>query len=157
MDRFILGDVATGVISTNMSGKYEGWFRIQLGNLVQWITLIPQNRHFDGRHWSFRCPVKDQPVSVLWKPNGATRFRSRQAWGRQVAYQSQFNDATNIPRLPGAPVARNTGAERELAMMRWGMPPPPKFGGPPVTNIRNGLSRFCSKGLSVHGHPKSQR
>jgi putative SOS response-associated peptidase YedK len=21
--------------------------------------------------------------------------------------------------------------------MRWGMPPPPKFGGPPVTNIRN--------------------
>ena len=22
-------------------------------------------------------------------------------------------------------------------MMRWGMPPPPTFGGPPVTNIRN--------------------
>jgi putative SOS response-associated peptidase YedK len=22
-------------------------------------------------------------------------------------------------------------------MMRWGMPPPPKLGGPPVTNIRN--------------------
>ena len=22
-------------------------------------------------------------------------------------------------------------------MMRWGMPPPPKFGGPPVTNVRN--------------------
>jgi hypothetical protein len=22
-------------------------------------------------------------------------------------------------------------------MMRWGMPPPPKFGGAPVTNIRN--------------------
>jgi putative SOS response-associated peptidase YedK len=22
-------------------------------------------------------------------------------------------------------------------MMRWGMPPPPKSGGPPVTNIRN--------------------
>ena len=25
-------------------------------------------------------------------------------------------------------------------MMRWGMPPPPKFGGPPVTNIRNTAS-----------------
>jgi putative SOS response-associated peptidase YedK len=36
-----------------------------------------------------------------------------------------------------APVVRNAGAERELTMMRWGMPPPPKFGGPPVTNIRN--------------------
>jgi putative SOS response-associated peptidase YedK len=26
---------------------------------------------------------------------------------------------------------------RELTMMRWGMPPPPRTGGPPVTNIRN--------------------
>jgi putative SOS response-associated peptidase YedK len=34
-------------------------------------------------------------------------------------------------------VVRNAGAERELTMMRWGMPPLPKFGGPPVTNIRN--------------------
>jgi hypothetical protein len=49
----------------------------------------------------------------------------------------------NLPPMPGvfpnypAPVVRNAGAERELTMMRWGMPPPPKFGGPPVTNIRN--------------------
>lgn len=25
----------------------------------------------------------------------------------------------------------------ELTMMRWGMPPSPKFGGPPLTNVRN--------------------
>jgi putative SOS response-associated peptidase YedK len=49
----------------------------------------------------------------------------------------------NLPSMPGifpdypAPVVRNAGADRELIMMRWGMPPPPKFGGPPVTNIRN--------------------
>src|ERR1700704_3674683 len=49
----------------------------------------------------------------------------------------------NLPPMPGvfpdypAPVVRNAGADRELTMMRWGMPPPPKFGGPPVTNIRN--------------------
>jgi hypothetical protein len=49
----------------------------------------------------------------------------------------------NLPPMPGvfpdypAPVVRNAGAERELTMMRWGMPPRPKFGGPPVTNIRN--------------------
>jgi len=49
----------------------------------------------------------------------------------------------NLPPMPGvfpdypAPVVRNAGAERELTMMRWGMPPPPKLGGPPVTNIRN--------------------
>ena len=36
-----------------------------------------------------------------------------------------------------APVVRNTGADRELVLMRWGMPPPPRTGAPPVTNIRN--------------------
>jgi putative SOS response-associated peptidase YedK len=46
------------------------------------------------------------------------------------------------PPMPGvfpdcpAPVVRNAGAERELTMMRWGMPPP-KSPWPPVTNIRN--------------------
>jgi putative SOS response-associated peptidase YedK len=34
-------------------------------------------------------------------------------------------------------VVRNDNAKREMVMMRWGMPPPPKFGGAPVTNIRN--------------------
>jgi len=49
----------------------------------------------------------------------------------------------NLPPMPGvfpdypAPVVRNAGTERELIMMRWGMPPPPRTGGPPVTNIRN--------------------
>lgn len=49
----------------------------------------------------------------------------------------------NLPPMPGvfpdypAPVIRDAGGERELVMMRWGMPPPPRTGGPPVTNIRN--------------------
>src|ERR1700681_4259892 len=53
----------------------------------------------------------------------------------------------NLPLMPGvfpdypAPVVRNVGTDRELTMMRWGMPPPPKFGGPPVTNIRTTSSR----------------
>jgi putative SOS response-associated peptidase YedK len=47
----------------------------------------------------------------------------------------------NLPRMPGlfpdypAPVVRNAGDERELTMMGWGMPPPLRMGGPPVTNI----------------------
>ena len=49
----------------------------------------------------------------------------------------------NLPPMPGvfpdypAPVVRNEGGEREMVMMRWGMPPPPRTGEPPVTNIRN--------------------
>jgi hypothetical protein len=41
-----------------------------------------------------------------------------------------------FPDYP-APVVRNTDNGTEMAMMRWGMPPPPRTGGPPVTNIRN--------------------
>src|SRR3954447_9608113 len=49
----------------------------------------------------------------------------------------------NLPPMPGvfpdypAPVVRNTEDQREMVLMRWGMPPPPRTGGPPVTNIRN--------------------
>jgi hypothetical protein len=41
-----------------------------------------------------------------------------------------------FPDYP-APVVRNAGAEREMIMMRWGMPPPPRAGGFPVTNNRD--------------------
>lgn len=49
----------------------------------------------------------------------------------------------NLPPMTGvfpdypAPVVRNTDTGREMVMMRWGIPPPPRNGGPPVTNIRN--------------------
>ena len=49
----------------------------------------------------------------------------------------------NLPPMPGVfpdfptPVVRSDGGQREMVMMRWGMPPPPKIDGPPVTNIRN--------------------
>jgi putative SOS response-associated peptidase YedK len=52
----------------------------------------------------------------------------------------------NLAPMPGvfpdypAPVVRNAGTEREMTMMRWGMPPPPRAGGFPVTNIRNTTS-----------------
>jgi len=60
----------------------------------------------------------------------------------------------NLAPMPGvfpdypAPVVRNARTERELAIMRWGMPPPPRTGGAPVTNIRNTSSphwRGCLK------------
>jgi hypothetical protein len=39
-----------------------------------------------------------------------------------------------------APAVRKTANGSELTTMRWGMPRPPKFGGPAVTNIRNTAS-----------------
>ena len=50
----------------------------------------------------------------------------------------------NLPPVSGifpdyeAPVVRLTPeGERELVMLRWGMPGPPAYGGAPITNIRN--------------------
>jgi hypothetical protein len=67
----------------------------------------------------------------------------------------------NLPPMTGvfpdypAPVARNANAEREIIMMRWGMPPPPRAGGFPVTNIRNtnlaALARLAETGKPLPG------
>jgi hypothetical protein len=66
----------------------------------------------------------------------------------------------NLPPMPGvfsdypAPVVRNAGAERELTMMRWGMPPPPRAGGsvnPQVFSrtTKNGFEQRKSKATMV--------
>jgi putative SOS response-associated peptidase YedK len=53
----------------------------------------------------------------------------------------------NLPPLPGiypdtmAPVVFTAAdGQRELTMMRWGIPGPPQFAGAPITNIRNTAS-----------------
>jgi hypothetical protein len=56
---------------------------------------------------------------------------------------------SNLPPMPGvfpdfpAPVVRNAGNAAEMVLMRWGMPPPPRTGGPVVTNIRNRSLPHC--------------
>jgi putative SOS response-associated peptidase YedK len=52
-----------------------------------------------------------------------------------------------FPDYP-VPVILNAGAERELILTRWGMPPPPKVGGPTITNIRNVPSELRAAGTS---------
>ena len=71
------------------------------------------------------CPVRNRPASVLWKPSGATRFCSRQTWGRQVAYQSQFIGDTDRAhngkaRIKGRLIGDNDPEE-------WDLPPKPKW------------------------------
>ena len=57
----------------------------------------------------------------------------------------------NLAPMPGvfpdypAPVVRNSGSELEMTMMRWGMPPPPRAGGYPATNIRNTSSPLSAE------------
>ena len=118
-------EIASGLITANMEGQFQGWFRIQLGNLDQWIDLIPQPRHFGGRQWYFECPATYRRCSVLWMPPGATRFCSRQTWRRQVAYASQFADRDNRAHKGQAKIkARLIG---DLDPDEWDLPPKPKW------------------------------
>jgi hypothetical protein len=119
-------DIASGLITADMSGLHEGWLRIQLGNLDQWIVLVAHSRHFGGRQWYFMCPTMNQPVSVLWKPPGASRFCSRQEWGRWVvAYRSQFLDADNRAHAGKAKIkSRLIG---DCDPNEWDLPPKPKW------------------------------
>ena len=119
------GDIASGLISADMTGQFEGWFRIQVGGLDQRIRLVPERRHFGGRQWYFICPVKNRRASVLWKPSGATRFCSRQTWGRQVAYRSQFHDATDRAHAGKARIKARLIAD--LDPDEWDLPPKPKW------------------------------
>ena len=43
----------------------------------------------------------------------------------------------NIAPTQQVAVVREGSRGRELTMMRWGFPPPPKVGNRPVTNVRN--------------------
>lgn len=119
------GKIASGLISADMTGSWEGWLRIQLGNMDQKIILSAHKRHFGGRQWYFICPAMNRPASVLWKPNGATRFCSRQTWGRQVAYSSQFMDPTDRAHAGQARIKARLIAD--LDPNEWDFPPKPKW------------------------------
>jgi putative SOS response-associated peptidase YedK len=64
----------------------------------------------------------------------------------------------NLPPMPGvfpdypAPVVRNTERSSEMVLMRWGMPPPPRTPGPPVTNIHNTTSPHWRGWLKPENH-----
>src|SRR5262245_20311285 len=62
------GELGSGLIWADMTGDWDGWFRISLGQLDQRISLVPRRRHFGGVQWYFVCPSMNRRASVLWMP-----------------------------------------------------------------------------------------
>jgi hypothetical protein len=117
-------EIASGLIAADMTNP-EAWFEIASGGLRQRITLVSRPRHFGGRQWFFQCPATRRLATVLWKPPGADRFCCRQAWGRRVAYQSQFSDRDSRAHSGQAKIkARLIG---DLDPDEWDLPPKPKW------------------------------
>jgi len=95
------------------------------GRFEQRLDLIAQPRHFGGRQWYFLCPTTGRKCSVVWQPPGAHRFCSRQAWGKQVAYATQFEAP-----FDRAITAREKIKSRligDLNRRDWELPPKPKW------------------------------
>src|ERR1700730_5859329 len=57
--------IASGLITANMEGIDDGWLRIQMGELDQWLMLAPQPRYFGGCQWYFVCQVTSRYCSVV--------------------------------------------------------------------------------------------
>jgi hypothetical protein len=115
---------ASALITAQLQTGRASWFRIQIGELDQWIDLVAQPRHFGGRQWYFRSPVTGRRCSVLWMPPGARRFCGRHEWGKQVAYASQFDTPVDRAHRGKARIkARLIGTHDPD---EWDLPPKPK-------------------------------
>ena len=121
------GEVASGTISADMSGQSEGWLRIELGALDQWIKLVARPRNLGGRQWYFVCPATNRLASVLWMPAGSRRFCSRQTWGRQVAYSSQYLDRDSRAHAGQSKIKHRLCAIGKFDPDEWDLPPKPKW------------------------------
>lgn len=123
------GVIATGTISASMVGDRDGWFSVCLdGGREERFDLTAAPRHFGGRQWYFICPLTGRRCSVLWRPNGATRFASRQAWGpRRVAYRSQFLDQTGRAHHQKSKISNRLCERGGFDPDEWDFPPRPKW------------------------------
>jgi hypothetical protein len=121
------GEVVHGIISADMSDRHDSWLGVQIGERTQRITLVSKSRHFGGRQWFFVCPATDRLATVLWKPPGASRFCSRQAWGRQVAYASQFLDRGSRAHHGQSKINSRLCSIGQFDPDDWNFPPKPKW------------------------------
>lgn len=120
------GLLARALITIQRDEENRGSLKILLaGKFEQRLDLIAEPRHFGGQQWYAICPVRGKKCSVVWLPPGATRFCSRQAWGKQVAYSTQFES-----KFDRAITARGKIKDKligDLDRRAWDLPPKPKW------------------------------
>jgi hypothetical protein len=117
--------IASVKITADMTDLDNPWLRLELGALDQRIALDFDTRHFGGRQWYFRCPRTGRRASVLWKPPGSPIFASRHAWGRQVAYGSQFETPRDRAISAAQDIRYQLGGKDYVAIGHF-QPPKPK-------------------------------
>jgi hypothetical protein len=110
----------------DLSSRLRGWMHVESGSLDQTIELVSLTRPYGGRQWYFLCPRTGRRASVLWKPPGASSFACRQAWGRQVAYRSQFRSPYRRASWGAQDIERRLCKEPNTSTAGDEFPPRPK-------------------------------
>lgn len=116
---------ANAQIAADMTiGAAYGEMRIVGDWIDQTIQLVAKPRHFGGQQWYFVCPRRSHPVSVLWSLPGQRFFAGRRAWGKNVAYLSQYYAQGERAFYMAAKLCNRVGGLG--ASEGWEMPPKPK-------------------------------
>jgi len=122
-ERYSSEPIASGSLIMCLFGASRGWVRLDLGSVEQSIDLVAAPRHFGGQQWYFVCPGLGRRASVLWMPPGASLFACRQAWGRRIAYRSQFNAPSRRALFRAQDIRYRLGGGDFIALDDF---PPPK-------------------------------
>lgn len=99
---------SANIVADLRPGKFPH-VTIKHGGREQEISLCFAHRHFGGKQWYFTCAWTNERVSVLWKPPGSRIFASRQFFGRQVAYYSQFETPRDRALSAARDIRRRVG------------------------------------------------
>ncbi|MBM3563453.1 MAG: hypothetical protein FJX48_10005 [Alphaproteobacteria bacterium] len=114
--------VAIAIIEAEMRSDRPPRISIEHDGREQGVRLTYRPRNFGGVQWYFLCPDTGRRVSVLWKPPGACYFASREAFGRQVAYGSQFQTPRDRAISAAQSIRRRLGGNEWLSGLN-GFPP----------------------------------
>jgi hypothetical protein len=116
-----------GLLIWRFSSATRGSMRLLLRSLDQSIDLVALPRHFGGQQWFFLCPLLRQRASVLWMPPGESCFASRQAWGSQFAYASQFQTPIYRAHLRAHEIHCRLSGEDHSPIYHVEPPPKPRY------------------------------
>ena len=116
-----------GVLICRLASATRGSMRLLLRSLDQSIDLVALPRHFGGVQWYFVCPLLRQRASVLWMPAGESCFASRQAWGSQFAYASQFETPIYRAHLRAHEIHCRLSGEDHSPIYHLLPPPKPRY------------------------------
>jgi hypothetical protein len=109
------GEIASGIITADMSGTDEGWFNIKIGELNQRIILVARPRHFGGRQWFFMCPYLNRRATCF----GCRRARVHSLVGRNGVGRSPMrrNSWTVTAERTGRSQRSTPGSVQSLALI----------------------------------------